>query len=72
MDAHKLTDFDTIKTAHGDIKAAFCVSFLPSSLSLYNKDFLQCFIIHKSFSGTSTYCWANRIALSNIPSDIDG
>ena len=47
-------------------------SFFQGSLSLYNKDFLQCFIIHKSFSGTSMYCWANRIELSNISLDIDG
>ena len=46
--------------------------FYQGSLLLYNKDFLQCFIIRKSFSGILMYCWANRIALSNISSDIDG
>ena len=46
--------------------------FFQGLLSLYNKDFLQCYIIRKAFSGISMYCWANRIALSNISSDIDG
>ena len=46
--------------------------FFQGSLLLYNKDFLQCFIIPKSFSGILMYCWANRIASSNISSDIDG
>ena len=27
MDADKLADFGTIKTAHGDVEAAFCISF---------------------------------------------
>ena len=72
MDADKLADFGTIKTAHGDVETAFCILFFQGSLLLYNKDFLQCFIIRKSFSGILMYCWANRIALSNISSDIDG
>ena len=29
MDADKLADFGTIKTAHGEVKAAFCIFFLP-------------------------------------------
>ena len=72
MDADKLADFGTIKTAHGDVEAAFCIFFFEGSLSSYNKDFLQCFIIRKCFSGISMYYWANRIVLSNISSDIDG
>ena len=46
--------------------------FLQGSLLLYNKDFLQCFIIRKSFSGILKYSWAHKIASSNISSDIDG
>ena len=42
------------------------------SLSLYNKDFLQCFIIGKFFSGISIYTWTNKIAFSNISLDIVG
>ena len=42
------------------------------SLSLYNKDFLQSFIIRKSFFGMSLYCWANRTALCKICQDVDG
>ena len=73
MDVYKLADFDTIKTAYGYVEAAFRIFFfLQGSLFLYNKDFLQCFIIHKSYSGIPMYCWANRIALSNISSNIDG
>ena len=72
MDANELAHFGTMKTAHGDVEAAFCFFFFQDLLSLYNKDFLQCFIIRKSFSGMSMYCWANRISLSNISSDIDG
>ena len=72
MDADKPEDFGTIKTVHGDVEAAFCFFFFQGSLLLENKDFLQCFIICKSFSGILMYCWANRIALSNISSDIDG
>ena len=73
MDADKLADFGTIKTARGDVEAAFCVFFFfQGSLPLYNKDFLQCFIIRKSFCEITMYCWANRIALSNISADIDG
>ena len=59
----KPTNFGTIKTAHGDVEAALCIFSSQGSLSLYNKDFLLCFIIHNSFSGISMY-WANRIALS--------
>ena len=70
MNADKLADFGTIKTAHGDVEVAFCIS--QGSLLLYNKDILQCFIIHKSFSGILMCCWENRIALSNISSDIHG
>ena len=47
------------------------IFFFKGLLPLYNKDFLQCFITHKSFSGISMYCWVNRIVLSNISSDID-
>ena len=71
MDADKLAYFGTIKSLQGGVKAAFCILFLQVSLLLYNKDFLQCFII-KSFSGILLCCWANRIALSNIFSEIDG
>ena len=46
--------------------------FFKGSLLFYNKDFLRFFIIRKSFSGILMCCWANRIALSNISSDIDG
>ena len=55
MDADKLTDFGTIKTAHGVVEAAFCIFFFQGSLSLYNKDSLQCFIIRKTFSEISVY-----------------
>ena len=55
MDADKLADFGIIKTTHGDVEAAFCMFFFLGSLSLYNKDFLQCFIIRKSFSGILMY-----------------
>ena len=65
MDAKNLVDFGTIKTAHGDVKAAFCVFFFQVLVPLYNKDFVQCIIIRKSFSGISTCCWANRVALFN-------
>ena len=52
MDADKLADFSTIKTALGSsFEAAFCIFFFQDSLLLYNKDFLRCFIIRKSFSG---------------------
>ena len=71
MDADKLAYFGTIKTFQGSVKAAFSILFLQGSLLSYDKDFLQCFII-KSFSGILLCCWANRIALSNIFSDIDG
>ena len=64
MDADKLAYFGTIKTAHGDIEADFCIFFFfQGSLSFYNRDSLQCFIIRKSFSGMSMYFWANRFAL---------
>ena len=63
MDADKLANFGTIKTAHGEVEALLCIFFFQGLLSLY---------IRKSFSGISMYCWANRIALSNIPYDIDG
>ena len=46
--------------------------FFQGSLVFYNKNFLQCFIIRKSFSKILMYCWANRIALSNISSNIAG
>ena len=72
MDADKLAYFGTIKIAHGDVEAAFWIFFFQGSLLLYNKDFLQCFIIRKSFSRILMYCWANRIASSNISSNIDG
>ena len=72
MGADKLSRFGTIKTIHGHVEAAFCIFFFQGSLLFYNKDFLQCFITPESFSGISMYCWANRIALSNISSDIDG
>ena len=72
MDADELADFTTIKTPHGDAEADFCVFFFQGLLSSYRKDFLQSFIIQKSFSRKSMYCWANSIALSNISSDIDG
>ena len=72
MDADKLAYFGTIKIAHGDVEAASCIFFFQGSLLLYDKDFLQCFIIPKSFSGILMYCWANRIASPNISSDIDG
>ena len=49
MDANELAHFGTMKTAHGDVEAAFCFFFFQDLLSLYNKDFLQCFIIRKSF-----------------------
>ena len=71
MDANELTYFGTIKTAHGDGEAAFCIFFLPRFV-IINKDFLQCFIIRKSFSRISMYCWENRIVLFNISSDVDG
>ena len=29
MDGNKLADFGTIKTADGDVEAAFCIFFLP-------------------------------------------
>ena len=45
MDAEKLADFGTIKTARGDVETAFCIFFFQGSLLLYNKDFLQCFIL---------------------------
>ena len=47
-------------------------SFFESLLSLYNKNFLQYFLLGKLFSGIPMYCRANKIALSNIASDIDG
>ena len=35
MDADKLADFGTIKTAHGDVEAAFCVFFfLPRVITI--------------------------------------
>ena len=46
--------------------------FFQGSLVFYNKNFLQCFIIRMSFSKILMYCGANKIALSNISSDIDG
>ena len=49
MYADNLADFATIKTAYGNVKAAFC-TFSQGSLSLYNKDFLQSFVICKPFS----------------------
>ena len=61
MDAEKLADFGTIKTARGDVETAFCIFFFQGSLLLYNKDFLQCFIIRKSFSGILMYCWAKGL-----------
>ena len=39
--------------------------FFQCSLSLYHKDFVQCFVIRMCFSGMLIYCWVNR-----IPSDI--
>ena len=51
--------------------SSFLYFFFKGLLPLYNKDFLQYFITHKSFSGISMYCWVNRIVLSNISSDID-
>ena len=57
MDAKKFVDFRTIKTVHADVKAAFCVFFFFQGLvPLYNKDFVQCIIISKSFSGMSMCC----------------
>ena len=53
-------------------KQVFVFFFFQGLLSLYNKNLLQFFIMCKSFSGISMYCWANRIALSNISSVIDG
>ena len=61
MDADKLADFGNIKTAHGDVKTAFRIFGFQGLLSLHNKDFLQCFIIRQSFSGTSMYCGSNRM-----------
>ena len=49
MDADKLADFGTIKTAHGDMEAAFSIFFFQGSLSLYNKDFLQCLLYASLF-----------------------
>ena len=45
MDSDKLVDFGTIKTVHGDVEAAFCIFIFQGSLSLYNKDFQQYFIL---------------------------
>ena len=45
MDADKLAYFGTIKTAHGDVETAFCIFFFQGSLLLYNKDFVQCFMV---------------------------
>ena len=73
MDANELTYFGTIKTAHGDGEAAFCIFFFLPRFVIINKDFLQCFIIRfKSFSRISMYRWENRAVLFNISSDIDG
>ena len=72
MDANKLADFGTIKTALGTSKQLSVLFFFQGLLLLYNKDFLQCFVICKSFSGILMYYWTNRIALSSISSDIDG
>ena len=36
-------------------------SFFQGSLSLYNKNFLQYFLLCKLFSGLSMYCRANKI-----------
>ena len=49
MDADKLADFGTIKTAHGDVEAAFFIFFFQVSLSLYNEDFLQCLLYASPF-----------------------
>ena len=49
MDANELAHFGTMKTAHGDVEAAFCFFFFQDLLSLYNKDFLQCFIYASLF-----------------------
>ena len=72
MDTDKLVNFGTIKIAHGDFEAVFCIFFSEGSLSLYNKDFLQCFIIRKSSSGISISSWTNGFTLFNISYDIDG
>ena len=72
MDADKSSDFGNIKTAYGEVVAAFCIFFFQGLLLLSKKDFLQCFIICKYFSAISMYCGANRIALFNVSSDIDG
>ena len=61
MDADKLADFSTIKTALGNVEAAFSIFFFHDSLLLYNKDFHRCFIIRKSFSGILNF---SRIKLS--------
>ena len=48
--------------------SVFC--FFQGLLSLYNKDCLPCFIIRKSFSGVSAYCWAKinfKYSVKNIP-----
>ena len=44
MHAEKLANFGNMKTAHGDVEAAFCFFFFQGSLSMHNKDLLQCFI----------------------------
>ena len=36
--------------------------FFQCSLSLYHKDFVQCFVIRMCFSGILIYFWVNRIA----------
>ena len=54
------------------LRSSFLYFFSEGSLSLYNKDFLQCFIIRKSSSGISISSWTNRFTLVNISYDIDG
>ena len=61
MDADKLADFGTIKTAHGDVEAAFSIFFFQGSLSLYNKDFLQCLLYASLF--LEYKCIAGQIGL---------
>lgn len=58
------------KTAHGEVEAAFCIFFFQDSYHCMIRISYNVFV--SSFSAMSLYCWANRMALSNISSDIDG
>ena len=53
--------FRRYQTALGDVDATFFIFLFQCSLSLYHKDFVQCFVIRMCFSGMLIYCWVNRI-----------